>query len=167
MENADQTTPINSQSNSRPSSSEISSSQTISKGIEDVQSSDPSQILDNRWDEIVSLLRQHKGKRFNLGALLRSCTEKELDKKVITLKYSHSSHQQRMEEELNYPQSRRALQGVLDKVLGTEYEIKASLMDKLPSRTNSSPSQSSHLVRAAQALGATVVDQKEEDNNDE
>ena len=80
------------------------------------QPSDPSQRLESRWDEFVSSFRQYKGKRFNLGALLRSCTDREVADGTITLKYSHPSHQERMQEELDHPQepkgaSRRGGQG--------------------------------------------------------
>ena len=124
--------------------------------------SDPAQRLESRWDEIVSSLRQHKGKRFNLGALLRSCAEREVVDGTITLKYSHASHQQRMEEELDDPQSRRVLQDAVNRLMGGEYEIQASAVDGQVSGPKRSASQQSHLVRAAQAMGATVVGEQEE-----
>ena len=128
--------------------------------------SDPSQRLESRWDEIVHSLRQHKGKRFNLGALLRVCTERELADGTITLKYSHPSHQQRMEEELDDPQSRKAVQDAVAKAMGDEYKIQASVADANASSPRRSATQQSHLVRAAQAMGATVVGEKEEEDDE-
>mgnify|MGYP001361689573 CR=1 FL=1 len=68
-----------------------------------------------------------------------------------------------MDEELSDPRSRRALRAVLGKVLGAEYDVKASVLEERNNVSSTKPSQRSHLVRAAQALGANVVDEKEEE----
>ena len=75
--------------------------------------SEPLQRLESEWESIVKSLRTEKGKRFNLAALLRSSTEREVDDGTIMLKYAHTSHLERMQEELEDP---RASGGVARRV---------------------------------------------------
>ena len=85
---------------------------------------------------------------------------------TITLRYSHPSHQQRMEEELDDPQSRKTLQDAVAKVMGREYEIQALVADAHANSRRGSASKQSHLVRAAQAMGAMVLGEKEEEDDE-
>ena len=131
-----------------------------------VAMSEPLRRLESQWDEIVRALRTHKGKRFNLAALLRSSIEREVADGTVTLKYSHLSHQERMQEELEDPQASKVLRETFAKAMDGPYEIRAALADgRSGPRRNAS--QSSHLVRAAQALGAQVVGEKEEEDDGE
>ena len=50
--------------------------------------------------------------------------------------------------------------------MGGDYEIEASAADGQASGPKRSASQQSHLVRAAQAMGATVVGEKEEEDDE-
>ncbi len=122
---------------------------------------------DPQWTEILRLLRGHKGKRFNLGAMLRSSTGRELGDGTFTLKYSHSSHMERMEEELQDHTSRRTIEEVVAKVLGAKYDIRIVVAEGQTSDPRQSPARRSHLVRAAQAMGAKLVSEREEDPHDE
>lgn len=128
---------------------------------------DPSSRLDALWDDIVKLLRTRKGKRFNLGALLRSSIEREVSDDTVTLKYAHASHQERMQEELDDPQSRKILQEALAKALEGSYRIQASMAEGRAKGPRVKVSQQSHLVRSAEAMGARIVDEKEETQDDE
>jgi len=128
---------------------------------------DPSSRLDALWDDIVKLLRTRKGKRFNLGALLRSSIEREVSDDTVTLKYAHASHQERMQEELDDPQSRKILQEALAKALEGSYRIQASMAEGRAKGPRVKASQQSHLVRSAEAMGARIVDEKEETQDDE
>ena len=123
--------------------------------------------LKGQWSQILRSLSRHKGKRFNLGALLRDCSEREIEDGVLTLKFAHRSHMERMEEELEDPQSRRALQESLDQALDQTYEIRIAAADGQSTGPRQSASQRSHLVRAAQQMGARVVGEKEDQNEQE
>ena len=52
-------------------------------------------------------LRRQKGRRFFLGPLLSTCEEREVSDGRVTLKFSHKSHMERMEQELSDPRPRR------------------------------------------------------------
>ena len=126
--------------------------------------SEPLPRLETQWAAILKSLSRHKGKRFNLGALLRDCREREIGDGLITLKFSHRSHMERMQEELADPQSRKVLREALQDALDGSYEIEVSAMEGQANGPRPSPSQRSHLVRAAQAMGAQVVAEKEEES---
>ena len=81
---------------------------------------------------------------------------------VIVLRYSHPSHRERMEQELDDPQTRRLVENAFATVLGDSYKIQVSEARGSDSRPRSNPAQRSHLVRAAIALGAQVSGEKED-----
>ena len=126
----------------------------------------PAATLETQWDTIVRSLR-HAGKRFKLGALLRGCRERNVTDSLIILKFPFISHVERMEQELDDPATRRELQEVFDRVMGDTYEVQVSLADANNDGPRLGPAQRSHLVRAAQAKGARVVAEKEDDSHHE
>ena len=129
--------------------------------------SEPLSRLESQWPEILRSLRGRKGKRFDLGALLRSSTERQIADGTVILMYSHPSHKERIEEELADPKSRKMLTDMLEKALDGPYEIRVSLVDGQVAGPKQNAAQRSHMVRAAQAMGAKVVDEKEEQSDDE
>ncbi|MDP6294311.1 MAG: DNA polymerase III subunit gamma/tau, partial [Candidatus Woesearchaeota archaeon] len=83
-----------------------STSSSVKPGLEtDDLPNDPTKRLDAQWPSILRSLSRHKGKRFNVGALLRSSTERTVNDKVIKLLYSHKSHMDRIQSELEDPQT--------------------------------------------------------------
>ena len=125
--------------------------------------SEPGSRLESQWDAILKSLSRVKGRRFNLGALLRDCKEREIADGVITLRFSHRSHMERMQEELEDPRARKALQETVTRAMDREYEIEVAAADGQRDGPRQSAAQRSHLVRAAQAMGAQVVGEKEEE----
>ena len=77
----------------------------------------PAARLESQWREVVRELR-HVGATYKLGALLRDCKEWDIQDGVITLKFAHSSHMERTEEELGNRASRDELKQVLSKDYG-------------------------------------------------
>ena len=122
----------------------------------------PAGPLEGQWNEILKSLNRQKGRRFNLGALLRVSTAREISDGVIVLKYSHPSHRERLEQELEDPQTRRTLQEAFATALGGSYEIQVSDAEGPEKRSRTNVVQSSHMVRAAVNMGAQLVGEKEE-----
>ena len=83
------------------------------------------------------------------------------------LRFSHKSHMERMEEELSDPQTRKVLNDALAKALGEPYDIGVGVVDGAGNGPRRSPAMRSSLVRAAQNLGAKVIDEKEDVPDDE
>ena len=74
---------------------------------------------------------------------------------------------ERMEEELSDSQTQKIIKNALEPALEGNYDIKVGLVDGLSNGPQQNPAISSHLVRAALAMGAKVVGEKEEVTNDE
>ena len=132
-----------------------------------VQPSEPSGKRGSEWDSVCRELRTVKGRRFNLGALLRSSAEKVIEGDTIVLKYSHVSHLERMQEELRDSRSRDLITEVLQKVMNDSFNVRAELVDVRDDKTIENVAQRSHLVKAAQNSGARVISEKEDAIHDE
>ena len=128
--------------------------------------SEPAARLEQQWNGIIRELRQ-TGARFKLGPLLRGCAKRKVDDGLITLLFRHASHVERMQSELDDPQTRKKLQEVLASFMGGQYEVKVSLDADENGIPIGGVAQKSQLVRAAQAMGARVVGEKEDETDDE
>ena len=128
---------------------------------------EPQPRLESQWDAILESLKHAKGRRFNLGALMRDCREREVADGQITLKFSHKSHMERMEQELSDPQTNKVIANALAKALGDTYDISLGVVETAGNGPRRSPAMRSNLVRAAQSLGAKVIDEKEDVPDDE
>ena len=117
------------------------------------------ETIDENWNELLRSLRQ-TGKRFNLGALLRGCKERELREDTLVLTFLHSSHLDRINSEIEDPLVKGQFESVVEKVLGKKYKISVELANGELKSVPGPASQQSHLVRAAQALGARIVEER-------
>ena len=114
-----------------------------------------------QWAAFVKNLSRSKGKRYNIGALLRDCREQQLDGDSLVLTFSHKSHLERMQEELDDPMGMRTVNDALANSMGTTYQLKLTLHGDngsgRVSATNRSP-----LIRAALSMGARIVEENEQ-----
>ncbi len=114
------------------------------------------------WNEALRALRT-TGVRFKLGALLRGSREYALEDNKLVVRFAHSSHVERINQEIENPSVRRELKQALSRIIGGgEYE----LVPELISRDNGSDTRranQSHLVMAAQRMGARLVEKFEEE----
>ena len=118
---------------------------------------DPVGRLEAQWGALTQSLRHVKGVRFNLRALLSTCSERRVDGEVITLSFPHPSHAERMQFELDAPESRKIIAEAFERVMGSRYDVRVDQSD--PTGPGSRPfrPRDSHLVRAAQGLGGELV----------
>ncbi|PKB66569.1 MAG: hypothetical protein BZY82_05330 [SAR202 cluster bacterium Io17-Chloro-G3] len=116
---------------------------------------------DEPWEEMIRTLSRQKGRRFNLGALLRACRHHHLEGDKLTLSFTHRSHMERMQEEMDYPESKRTLQEALTMALGTSSELTLSFTAE-NSEQELSQENDSPLVKAALNMGGKIVDQEDE-----
>ena len=129
--------------------------------------STPPRQADPQWDQVVRSLRHAKGKKYNLGSLLRDCRERRIDDSTLTLMFAHRAHMERMQEEFDDPSSRKLVRDTVQAALGGEYEIEVVLADGGGNGPKQNVAQKSHLVRAARMMGARVIAEKEDAPNDE
>ena len=123
----------------------------------------PDERLAAVWPELLRTLR-NTGSRFKLGPLLRSAREYNLEDNRIVVKFAHSSHIERAESEVGNPTVKRELNDAIAQAMGGEFELAIELTSgsELAAKRQS---EQSHLVRAAQAMGARLVETVEEDTS--
>ena len=127
---------------------------------------EPAARLEHQWSRIVGELR-HTGSRFKLGALLRGCRNRTVSDEAITLAFPFASHVERMQSELDDPQTRKRLEEVFEKFMDRSYQVQVMLTADPGGSPSGSVARRSNLVRAAQAMGARVVGEKEDDTHGE
>ena len=134
---------------SRPSESK--------KAVVPVSKSDKE--IDQKWNELLRELRQ-VGNRFNIAALLRGSYERKIVGNSLAFVFQHSSHAERLEGEIEDPLVRNQIMDATLKILGTRYDIEVTHPESGSSISRRPASQRSHLVRAAQSLGATIIEER-------
>ena len=122
---------------------------------------EPAARLQAQWPQILRALR-NTGTRFKLDALLRSSRDYALDGDRIVVKFSHNSHYDRIKEEMSNSSVLRELKEIINKAMDGDYEVVPEMESEGNGQSMRQANQS-HLVRAAQAMGARVVEQKEDD----
>ena len=127
----------------------------------------PPRQADPQWEQVLRSLRHAKGKKYNLGSLLRDCRERNVEEDKLTLMFAHRAHMERMQEEFDDPASRKLVRDAVQTALGSEYEIQVALADGGGNGPKQNVAQKSHLVQAARRMGARVIEEKEEAPNDE
>lgn len=122
---------------------------------------EPAARLESQWQGITYALR-HAGSRFKLGALLNSCKGRSVEGDTIVLEFAHRSNMERMQEELDSAEGRRAFDEVIVRAMGGRFQVKLELASGGNGAGVRSAAQRSYLVRAAQSMGARVVSEREE-----
>ena len=125
----------------------------------DVRPAPEDQRLEEVWPALLRALR-NTGSRFKLGPLLRSSREYNLDENRIVVRFAHGSHIDRIQQEIDNPTVSRQLKEIISQTMGNDYE----LVPELISGSNGPIRQAnqSHLVRAAQSMGARLVERIQE-----
>lgn len=117
------------------------------------------------WVATVKSLGRNKGKKYNLGALLRDCKAESvvLDGDTLVLAFANRANLERMQEEMEDPNGRRLVSEAVEHHFGTAYEFRLALSEENGSANNSQrTAQNSPLVRAAKAMGARIVEESVE-----
>ena len=133
---------------------------------------DPSPLPDSRpggsgesfpdqWGAVIKILSRNKGKRFNIGALLRDCKSQHVEGETLVLSFTHRSHLERIQEELDDPQGMKTVAEALTKTLGASYQLRLTLVDDNGAGRVPSTSQSP-LVKAALSMGARIMEEREQ-----
>ena len=120
---------------------------------------DPAARLEVQWPEILRALR-NTGSRFKLGPVLRSARGVSLDGSRSVAPFTHESHFERFKGEMDNPGVKREVSAIINQAMGADYEIVGQLSTENNGPTRKQANQS-HLVRAAQLMGARIVEQRE------
>jgi DNA polymerase-3 subunit gamma/tau len=155
------TSPPSSRPAAAPSATSAMPAPTASIPLPADLPSDPSARLERQWDFALRVLSRQKWPRMNVGALLRSCDQRQVSDGVITLKFVHKSHVERMQDELDNPESCKLIKDTLAQIMQSPYDVRVAMIEGAASGPPQA-ARTSNLVRMAQAMGAQVVAEKEE-----
>jgi len=111
------------------------------------------------------VLNRHKGKKYNLGALLRDCKANAvfLEENTLVLGFSNKANLERMQEEMEDPGSRRQVAEAVTESFGATYEFRLTMANGVGATANTAKTaQQSSLVRTALGMGARVLEEIEE-----
>ncbi len=118
-----------------------------------------------QWLAAVKVLGRHKGKKYNLGALLRDCKANavSLDGNTLVLGFSNRANLERMQEEMEDPGSRRRVSEAVADSFGATHELRLTMANGNGATANTAKTaQQSPLVRTALGMGARVLEEIEE-----
>lgn len=114
------------------------------------------------WMATVKALARHKGKKYNLGALLRDCRSEaiSLDGDTLVLAFTHRTHMERMQEEMDDPQGRKLVTEVMTRFFDGPCGFKLTLLeDNYAGGASPRSAQTSPLVRTAMGMGARIIEE--------
>ena len=113
----------------------------------------------------VRVLGRCKGKKFNLGALLRDCRVDSvtLEENTLVLPFSHRPNMERMQEEMEEPNGHRLVTEAVASCFGESYGFKLTLNEEPGNGEEAHrTAQRSPLVRTAMGMGASIVEEATE-----
>jgi DNA polymerase III gamma/tau subunit len=121
---------------------------------------DPNAPVEERliaaWPAILRALSRVPRRRFDVAALLRSSTKRQIVGAELFVRFTHTSNSERLQDELEDPRCRLEVERILEQVLGTKYTIKIET-DIKRNTANLNADNPGHLVRAAMSLGGQVI----------
>ncbi|PZC49242.1 MAG: DNA polymerase-3 subunit gamma/tau [Chloroflexi bacterium] len=115
------------------------------------------EALEGRWTELISALQRKKGRRFYLGGLMRDSRSHDLEDGVLILRFGSRSNMERLKEELQTPEGRKAMGEGMEAILGSQMEVRVEMAESV----SEGPAQGGHLVRMALARGGRIVQESE------
>ena len=113
------------------------------------------------WLATVKALNRCKGRKYNLGALLRDCKADtiSLESDTLVMPFVHRPNMERMQEEMEDPNSRQMVKDAVAQHFGSPYEFKITLAGETEEGASAArPPQHSPLVRAAMNMGARILE---------
>ena len=117
-----------------------------------------------QWNNTVKSLSRHKGRKYNLGALLRDCKVNSisLDGEKLVLPFTNKANLERMQEELDDPASQKRMTDALAQFFGEGCDYELTLANgQQASGNGNKTAQQSPLVRAALGMGARIIQEQE------
>ncbi len=117
--------------------------------------------LDQQWPAIVRTLSRYKGRRFNIGALLRACQHHSLEGNTLQLEFSHRSHMERMLDEMENPESKRTFISTVTSAIGLTEPLELSFRSPNGQESRNQARQSP-LVQAALGMGGKILEETKE-----
>jgi DNA polymerase III subunit gamma/tau len=125
--------------------------------------------VEQQWDKVMWAMRRTKNRKYVVGPILRNVETPEPDGTKIALRFKSNALKNNFMEEMQDQRSRDALKAAITDAYGSELELqvispheaaeeaKSQATAANGGRQPTSDAQESAMVRAAMAMGATVV----------
>lgn len=126
---------------------------------------DLTEHLNREWEGIVKQLSRYKGRRYNLGALLRGCRQPRFEGNTLELPFSHRSNMERMQDEMDNPDSKRTFLEAVSSALGITNPITLSFSATNGQNPRQKPQQSP-LLQTALGMGGKILEETKEPSNE-
>ena len=131
-------------------------------GIRYEQGSVSRNLPEAHWDALRKATKRLKVTRFNIGALLQDCVERYIEEDTLVLVFKTQPNLERLQGEMENPDTRRLIHETVEQVIGTPYKLILTLESQ---GTTSTAITTGHLVRAARAMGAHILEEIPEEEN--
>ena len=154
-EPSDTTTP-SIDKNKHQTGASIPDLQNTTDGIDETNHSPQTSLPQNQWDALIKHLSKVTGARFNIGALLRSCKSHHIVDNKLIFEFTHQSHLERMQQELDNPRCRQTVEKHVADTTGTKYTVHLAFKEN-NTANNNVPIVKSPLVRTALEMGARMI----------
>jgi DNA polymerase-3 subunit gamma/tau len=116
----------------------------------------PAERLVAQWPTILRALGRIPRKRFDVAALLRSSSKREIEGQELVVHFVHQSNGERLQAELDDPRCRIEVEAVLEQALGESFSLRIASSASGPVNPSATDAPG-HLVRAAMSLGGQMV----------
>jgi len=124
--------------------------------------------IEQKWDKVMWAMRRTKNRKYVVGPILRNVETPEPDGAKIALRFKSNALKNNFMEEMQDQRSRDALKAAITDAYGSELELQVISPHEAAEEAKSQASasgvrqpttdaQESAMVRAAMAMGATVV----------
>ena len=118
------------------------------------------QITEQQWGAICGALKRVRGSKYVLGSLLLDCRERHLEDDSLVLLFRNRANLDRLQEELQHLPSQQAIQEAIRATLGRNYTLNLDVAEN----QSTGPRRQGYLVRTAMAMGATIIEETEEES---
>ena len=153
--------PVGQTAPSSPSTAPVAQAAASADSVQTAPAASGELMAEAHWNAIYKAMKRVKGQRYNIGALLMDCGTRYIEDDSLVLVFKNRPNMERLEGELENPDTRRQIQQTVQEVTGASYNLRLSLADQGNAGAGASKG---HLVRAALSMGARLVEEEEKHN---
>ena len=110
-------------------------------------------VSKSEWESIRRNTKMLTGPRYNIGALLSDCASTYVEDQILHLVYKNRANMERLQGEIDNPDTRRSFQDVVEKVTGVRYDFNLKTVDN---GNNGTAVHKGHLVQTARSMGVII-----------
>ena len=118
-------------------------------------------LPEDQWTSFRNALRTYKVNKFAIGSLLLDCIARYIEGNELILIFKNRTNMERLQGEMHANGASDHIHDTLRQVTGKDYTLRLSLSEQ---KSSNPIKPAGHLVRAARAFGAEIVEEESNDN---